>query len=70
MHLEWALEEILTMASRETVHPSTPTPANSGRPGVSNRQNPASRDERPRHPTAPELHLEPQWIAAIDAATD
>jgi hypothetical protein len=57
------------MASRETARPLSPTTANPGRPGLATRQNSASRDERPGQPT-PELLLEPQWVAAIDAATD
>jgi hypothetical protein len=57
------------MASRETARPSNPTPSNPGRPGVATRQNSASRDERPGQ-ASPEFLLEPQWVAAIDAATD
>jgi|tagenome__1003787_1003787.scaffolds.fasta_scaffold20018502_2 hypothetical protein len=58
------------MASRETARPLPSPPANPGRPGVATRQNPATRDERLRQPTIPEALLEPQWVAAIDAATD
>jgi hypothetical protein len=67
MHCVLGLEEMLTMASRETVRstPQQPAPA---RPG-SARPAATTRDERAR-PLTPSEPLEPHWMAAIDAATD
>jgi hypothetical protein len=68
MHSVLGLEEMLTMASRETVRstPQQPAPA---RPGSVARPAAATRDERARLLT-PSEPLEAHWMAAIDAATD